>query len=40
MGDFLHILECVGVVSFDEVLEGFEVRVRVIEVMESLSVGL
>jgi hypothetical protein len=27
MGDFLHILECVGVVSFDEVLEGFEVMV-------------
>jgi hypothetical protein len=40
LGDFFNILGCVGGVSFIEVLEGFEVRVRVIEVMESVSVGL
>jgi hypothetical protein len=40
MGDFFNILKFVGVVSFVEVLEGFEARVRVIKVMVSVSVGV
>jgi hypothetical protein len=40
LGDSFNILRCVGVVSFDEVLESIEVRVRVIEVMVSISISV
>jgi hypothetical protein len=40
VGDFFNILGSVGGVSLNEVLEGLEVRVRVIEVMDGVIVGV
>ena len=40
LGDFFNTMGCIGGVSFIKVLEGFQVRVRIIEVMESVSVGV